>query len=369
MQIFIVGGFVRDALLGKEPKDVDYVVVGSSVEEMMQLGYSQVGADFPVFLHPTSKDEYALARIERKSGDGYHGFAINASSDVTLQEDLERRDLTISSIAKCFTTGKLFDPFNGQKDLEDKILRHTSVAFCEDPLRVVRLIRFATCMSEFTIAEETEKLAKEMVKNGDLNHLPNERFWAEITKVFTDVDITTRFFDLVFKFEMHKHVNFFKELFSPDISSIDICKAATLAGARSIVGSLSTEQHLNQVLGAVSKHNGKTIKTASSSLQKIVRSVDNFLRTRPETPHDILEFAKSLHAFSQGSITSEVYGSLWVLYNATSVGSITCEKLDNVFTSIKLMQQIKADKFLHLKGKDIGLALDKARMEAADIFA
>lgn len=182
MEIFIVGGAVRDTLMGLKPSDFDYVVVGATPERMLELGYKQVGADFPVFLHPETGEEYALARTERKSGQGYHGFTVYSAPDVTLEEDLGRRDLTINAMA-CDDSDHIVDPYGGQADLEDKVLRHVRAeTFVEDPVRVLRLARFAARYTDFTVATETMGLCQEMVRNGELNHLVAERVWQEIAK-------------------------------------------------------------------------------------------------------------------------------------------------------------------------------------------
>lgn len=181
MEIYLVGGAVRDALLGFPVKEQDWVVVGSTPAEMKALGYQQVGKDFPVFLHPTTRDEYALARTERKTGRGYKAFDCYAAPDVTLEEDLQRRDLTINAIAKS-VDGHLIDPFHGQQDLKNRILRHISHAFIEDPVRILRTARFAARYAYlgFTIADETMTLMHEMVLNGEVNALVAERVWQEL---------------------------------------------------------------------------------------------------------------------------------------------------------------------------------------------
>lgn len=177
MQIYLVGGAVRDKLLGLEVKDRDWVVVGSTPEEMQEQAYKAVGKDFPVFLHPETKEEYALARTERKSGKGYKGFTFHTSPDVTLEDDLIRRDLTINAIAED-ENGAIIDPYNGQADLENKILRHVSQAFTEDPLRVLRVARFAARFG-FKVAPETMRLMKEISISGELKTLSMERVWQE----------------------------------------------------------------------------------------------------------------------------------------------------------------------------------------------
>lgn len=186
MKVYKVGGFVRDTLLGLDPKDIDYVVVGSSPEEMLSKGFAPVGEDFPVFLHPETKDEYALARTERKVGHGYHGFETYFSSDVTLEEDLMRRDLTVNSMAMD-DDGNVIDPFNGQEDLKNRILRHTSVAFKEDPVRALRIARFKA-RYDFEVADDTIELIKEMKANGEFQHLKSERVLEELKKGMKEND-------------------------------------------------------------------------------------------------------------------------------------------------------------------------------------
>jgi tRNA nucleotidyltransferase (CCA-adding enzyme) len=180
MEIYLVGGAVRDKLLGLEVKDRDYVVVGSTPEEMVSLGYAPVGADFPVFLHPDSKEEYALARTERKSGHGYKGFTVYSAPDVTLDEDLKRRDLTINAMAED-QNGNLIDPFHGKDDLENGFLRHVSEAFREDPVRILRTARFAARFAKwgFRVAHDTYALMKKIVEDGEVDHLVSERVWSE----------------------------------------------------------------------------------------------------------------------------------------------------------------------------------------------
>jgi tRNA nucleotidyltransferase (CCA-adding enzyme) len=183
MDIYLVGGAVRDELLDYPVAERDWVVVGASPQELLDLGYQQVGKDFPVFLHPESKDEYALARTERKQGHGYTGFAVDCDPAVTLEEDLLRRDLTVNAIAR-HADGTLIDPYGGQRDLQDRILRHVSDAFVEDPLRVLRTARFAARYAHlgFSVAPETIALMAEIVGQDELAHLPAERIWIEMER-------------------------------------------------------------------------------------------------------------------------------------------------------------------------------------------
>lgn len=185
MQTYVVGGAVRDELLGFPVKDKDFVVVGSTPEAMLAAGFKPVGKDFPVFLHPTTHDEYALARTERKTAKGYKGFVVHASPEITLEEDLARRDLTINAIAQA-DDGQLIDPFNGLADLQSKTLRHVSDAFAEDPVRILRTARFAARFTEFNIAPETHTLMRQMVDAGEVDALVAERVWQELAKGLTE---------------------------------------------------------------------------------------------------------------------------------------------------------------------------------------
>ena len=191
MAIFVVGGAVRDALMGLPVSDRDWVVVGSTPEAMAAQGYNPVGKDFPVFLHPHSREEYALARTERKTARGYKGFAVQAAPDVTLEEDLARRDLTVNAMALPAAlahepvaqwAGHIVDPYGGQRDLQAKVLRHVTDAFAEDPVRILRLARFAARFADFRVAEETVALMRQMVDDGEVNHLVPERVWQELAR-------------------------------------------------------------------------------------------------------------------------------------------------------------------------------------------
>lgn len=181
LQVYVVGGAVRDALLGLSPGDRDWVVVGSTPEDMVRRGFIPVGGDFPVFLHPRTKEEYALARTERKSGRGYKGFTFYTGIDVTLEQDLARRDLTVNAIAQS-SSGELVDPLGGVRDLQQKVFRHVGEAFEEDPVRILRLARFATRFVEFTIAPETLALCRRMVQSGEVDALVPERVWQELSR-------------------------------------------------------------------------------------------------------------------------------------------------------------------------------------------
>ena len=191
MQVFVVGGAVRDALMGERVNDRDWVVVGSTPEAMTAQGFVPVGKDFPVFLHPQTREEYALARTERKTARGYKGFAVQAAPDVTLEEDLARRDLTVNAMAVPVAlahqdhstwAGHIVDPYGGQRDLQAKVLRHVTHAFAEDPVRILRLARFAARFADFSVAGDTMALMRQMVEDGEVDHLVPERVWQELAR-------------------------------------------------------------------------------------------------------------------------------------------------------------------------------------------
>jgi len=197
MEIYLVGGAVRDKLLKLPVTEQDWVVIGETPESMVQQGFRPVGKDFPVFLHPQSHEEYALARTERKTAPGYKGFAIHASPDVSLEQDLIRRDLTINAMAMT-PQGQLVDPYNGQQDLEQRLFRHVSPAFAEDPVRILRVARFAARYTHlgFTLAEETRELMQSMVNAGEVDHLVPERVWAEFLKALSEQTPSAFFYTL-----------------------------------------------------------------------------------------------------------------------------------------------------------------------------
>ena len=186
MQRYLVGGAVRDALLGRVSTDRDWVLVGANVDELIAAGYLAVGQDFPVFLHPQTREEHALARTERKTAPGYHGFVFHADPNVTLEEDLLRRDLTINAIAQD-ESGTLIDPFGGRRDLAAKRLRHVSSAFAEDPVRILRVARFAARFADFSVADETRALMRQMVAQGEVDALVPERVWQELARGLMEV--------------------------------------------------------------------------------------------------------------------------------------------------------------------------------------
>ena len=195
MKIYLVGGAVRDRLLGRAGGDRDWVVVGATPDDMVAQGFRPVGKDFPVFLHPDTGEEYALARTERKSGRGYKGFVVHASPEVTLEEDLLRRDLSINAMAEA-PDGSLIDPHGGRADLQARVLRHVSPAFAEDPVRILRLARFAARLPDFVVADDTMALMRGMVRDGEVDHLVPERVWQELSRGLMEIK-PSRMFDVL----------------------------------------------------------------------------------------------------------------------------------------------------------------------------
>jgi tRNA nucleotidyltransferase (CCA-adding enzyme) len=220
MKVYEVGGAVRDALLGKKAKDRDWVVVGSSPDEMMSKGFKPIGKDFPVFLHPDSNEEYALARTEKKIGNGYHGFNFYFGKEITLEEDLSRRDLTINAIAKD-EDGKLIDPYGGINDIKKNIFRHVSNAFSEDPLRAIRLARFHTYehLNKFSIAEETKKLLEIIVESQEIKNLSPDRIWAETVRALSSSNPNI-YFEVLLRFKLH--LPYFEAL------NVPVCNSSSL---------------------------------------------------------------------------------------------------------------------------------------------
>ncbi|ALO41253.1 tRNA nucleotidyltransferase [Pseudoalteromonas phenolica] len=297
MKVYLVGGAVRDALINYPVVEHDYVVVGSTPDEMLSLGYKQVGKDFPVFLHPKSKDEYALARKERKSGHGYTGFICDFDPTVTLEEDLYRRDLTINAIAQD-ENGKLVDPYNGQADLNNRLLRHVGPAFSEDPLRILRVARFAARYYHlgFIIAPETLLLMKDMVANGELKTLTKERIWLEIEKC-----LKTSTFHLFL--EVINDINALADVLPilPSWSNLETQKIASankFVATKEMAIDSDTLQvcHFCLCLEACShedlKHLEQTLKIPSTFANSLrdFKLLNNFLNEKDFSPENILKF-------------------------------------------------------------------------------
>lgn len=257
MKIYKVGGYVRDKLMGLEPKDCDYVVVGSTPEEMLSLGYEQVGKDFPVFLHPKTGDEYALARTERKTGLGYGGFDVE-TKNVSLEEDLFRRDLTINAMA-LDDNDNIIDPYNGSADIKNKILKHVSEHFKEDPVRILRIARFSARYN-FSIAKETLSMMKEMVDNGEFDNLTSERVWKEFEKVLSEKHLINFFNNL-------ESIGAFEKI--PGFTSIKEKDFFNNIQEHHAISNYLFTLNLVHVFSNMNKNDLKTWKMPSDIIQKI----------------------------------------------------------------------------------------------------
>lgn len=290
MKIYLVGGAVRDELLGIIPKEKDYVVIGATEEDMLKLGYQQVGKDFPVFLHPVTKEEYALARRERKTGRGYTGFSFDTSPQVTLEEDLMRRDLTINAMAKDLETGEIIDPYGGQEDLKNKLLRHVSPAFQEDPVRILRVARFAARLVEFGVADQTIDLMRHMVESGEVDALVPERVWKEFERALSEKKPSRFFYTL-------QNCGALEILF-PQLSGKDECLLALQLVANPIEDRVAR-------FGALMYHLTEEEVRAITNKYRIPNEYKEFAllfvrqirQTDELSPSEILQFLNSLDAF------------------------------------------------------------------------
>ena len=361
IKAFLVGGAVRDKLMGVEPKDFDFVVVGSSDKELVELGFEQVGMGFPVFLHPHTGEEYALARREKKVGAGYTGFEFETGSDVTLEEDLERRDLTINSMARN-EADQVIDPFDGQRDLKNRVLRHTSVAFGEDPLRVVRLARFFARYDTFTVAGETMSLCSDMVDRGDLDELPDKRFWREIEKAFAD-DSTARFWELLFEIGALQKVNFFKRLLGTDWGPGRFMRLIKVANAFSKLKFFSKEDMPNMFAAAIAPNevlglfNSADAGRVYEALQRVRSMPMNY------TALDMHELITSVRGYSTENVTLDQ------LCDVLSALAVTDEFLPVCSKTLRDVamagRQITAQIFINEghEGKNIGMAMAFSRVK------
>jgi tRNA nucleotidyltransferase/poly(A) polymerase len=362
MKIYSCGGAVRDELMGNPASDFDYVVVGATEKEMLDAGYKPAGAFFPVFLHPTTGDEYALARKEKKSGVGHTAFTVEFDKDVTLAEDLARRDLTINAMAKDLETGEIVDPFRGQRDLKHKILRHTSVAFAEDPLRVVRLARFYARFEDFYVADETTRVSQKVVASGEMDTLSEERFWAEMNKMFRTCRKPDRFFAALWNFYALTEVKFFKDLFGPVQTMEDLARIEEVA-------ELAAHAHPDFRLTAFVAAAGKfvcDIKGTSVEMMKLHKAMQAVRNLDDETSGlDMLVFLQSIGAVSKPSKTLENLVKLLTLDRVTLCSRMSVGELTSV---CEAAHSVKSDEpmFAGLEGIALGYAMNKERVKRID---
>ena len=297
MKTYVVGGAVRDELLGLPVQDRDHVVVGATPEEMTRLGFKPVGKDFPVFLHPQTHEEYALARTERKSGRGYKGFTVHAAPDVTLEDDLRRRDLTINAMARD-EAGKLIDPFGGETDLRSGVLRHVSDAFAEDPVRILRVARFAARFG-FGVAPETLALMKSMVASGETDYLVPERVWQEFSKGLLE-NAPKRLFDVLEQCGLRSKLLPELKRIPQHFDGTLPARFARLAwdieetAAEALCDRLRVPNEVRELALAASRNRTRLValpKASSAELLELLKRADAF--RRPERFFDLLAVAQA----------------------------------------------------------------------------
>ncbi len=362
MEIYLVGGAVRDELLGLPVKDRDWVVVGAAPDEMLALGYQQVGADFPVFLHPETHEEYALARTERKQGRGYHGFTVYSAPDVTLEEDLRRRDLTINAMARA-EDGTLADPFRGQSDLNNRQLRHVSEAFQEDPLRILRTARFAARFHHlgFRIADETMALMQGMVADGEVEHLVPERVWQEIQRALHEVTPATFF-------EVLKATGAL-EVLAPELEDDQAFRSAMKALATTSGQNLATECRFAALLHPLSparvKERAAALKAPNDcrDLARLVVELAPLARNRPVTAEQVLELFNHADAWRRPDRFGLLLATLACLPDG--LGSEIRGLLER---SLEAARGVDARSLVAagFKGRELGEAIGRERLRVID---
>ena len=344
MDVYLVGGAVRDELLGRTVSERDWVVVGATVAEMLSAGYRQVGRDFPVFLHPDTGDEYALARTERKTGPGHQGFEVHADPSVTLEEDLVRRDLTINAMARS-DSGELIDPFGGQADLKARLLRHVSDAFSEDPLRVFRVARFAAVLPDFSVADETHALMARMAGDGVLAELSAERVWAELVKAMAGA-APVRFVEGL------REVGAL-EPWLPEFVSLNPCAPAesmNLAQAFAIyVSNLSAEAIAAMTVRL------KAPKTCARLAGWVVRQRPHWADWRRADAGELVSALEALHAFRPDSNLEEA------LAVCEALGGVELPALARAVEQIRASVQVEPLRAAGIEGAALGQALSDAR--------
>lgn len=359
MKVYAVGGQVRDRLMGRDKSvDRDYVVVGATPEQMVELSYECVGSSFPVYLHPVTRDEYALARIETKVGEGYQGFACRFGPDVTLEDDLFRRDISINSIAYDEQTDQYIDPYGGRADIASKTLRHTSAAFSEDPLRVIRLARFYARFEQFTIHESTVKLACAIVDSGEMDALSFERYWAELLKVMSDDHPNVgRFFSALHNFGALEKCAFFKDVFGA--TRWDVVLTANVGfDYESYLASIAArdpELVVAIVVALFENHAPLTHQAVPTRVARLVKNVRSF-----EFDGDKYAVYNALAATRSLNEKTEALTDL-ISFLRLNPESGPADELELGF---EVVSKINAEPFMHLTGVEIGKALKQARLEA-----
>jgi tRNA nucleotidyltransferase (CCA-adding enzyme) len=352
MKVYLVGGAVRDKLMGLQPKDRDWVVVGATeadVQKMLADGYTQVGADFPVFLHPETNEEYALARVERKNGVGYHGFTVQADASVTIEEDLARRDLTVNSMAMD-DDGKIIDPFGGLRDLRNGVLRHTTEAFAEDPLRVLRLARFAARLPAWRVDESTKALCWKLASEGELNHLSIERIWAELEKGFAAKN-PGRMLEVLERTGALLFCDTLSAVFGPGLEDSAFKVLNTLAA-------VPQEKRFAACVGAIALPDSD-LPGASARVRECLKNV-TALRNAKFTCHDLAEVLKRSRALGEGPAFSDFLSAVVAIESA---GTRLPFSMKQLALAAHIMKGVKAIQFPGIVGKALGQAIENQRVQ------
>jgi len=364
-----VGGFCRDLILGKIPKDKDFVVCGATPQDLLDLKFQQVGCDFPVFLHPRTSDEFALARLERKIGSGYHGFETDHRPTVTLEEDLFRRDLTCNSIAmevdpvilttgEFKTVGDFIDPYNGQQDLRDGILRHVSEAFSEDPTRVLRVCRFRARYG-FDIAPETMELMKQLVNAGELNHLTPERVWAETEKALME-DRPSLFFHTLMECGATK-------VLMPELRRSII--STGLALNRTALWGLGLEHRVLVLVSEMSPDETNNMLVRLKASSKIIRDATCFCEVRVGiennptwTAESIMELFTRINVWRSGRLLRKMNVVLASTFRMRSIVGMDVLTQAYFRTRDVRFASLSSEQQKTLKGKEVGQAIYDERL-------
>ena len=340
MKVYLVGGAVRDELLGLPVRERDYVVVGATPEEMVAKGFKPVGKDFPVFLHPVTHEEYALARTERKSGRGYKGFTVYASPQVTLEEDLRRRDLTINAMAKAEQDGTIIDPFRGREDLQSRVLRHVSDAFAEDPVRILRVARFAARFG-FSIHESTLALMKRMVDSGETDYLVPERVWQEFSKGLAEPHAEKMFEVLEASGLLRRNL--------PEIARYPRRFSGSLATRYALLAWPLDEAQVESL--------SERLRAPNDARELALTAARCRHRLHAATPEALLELFKAADAFRRPQRFAE-------LLDAAQAAEPRVERA-RIERALEAAAAVEAGKIAQsAKGPEIGRRVDEARLQA-----
>ena len=369
MNIYLVGGAVRDSLLGLSSTDRDWVVVGSTPEEMLALGYRPVGKDFPVFLHPVTHEEYALARTERKSGPGYSGFTFHTSPDVSLRDDLRRRDLTVNAMAQD-SQGDIFDPYGGQQDLENKILRHVSPAFAEDPLRILRTARFAARFHRrgFTIASETKTLMKKIVAAGEVSHLVAERVWQETARALMESAPAIYFQVLQESGALVSIMPLNKDIFDTSALALPALTLAADANETAPVRFACLYPEVPSVTAKKLRESFKVMRTPSAFQETallINAHLNDLVHAQQNTTPGVVEaLFQATDAYRKPERFANALRASYYLSKAKNE-QLSLSKLEKIITLLKVSQSVSAEAIVAqgYKGKEVGEQLRIKRIE------